>query len=101
MISIWAVLFINLWKHKQSTLQFEWDTTNYVKSLETIRPEFEQMVKNKNKNLITGVNKGEIKNWIRSNIIQCNFIIRLKNLLLQIKRRRSNTWPRFSPFYLW
>ena len=46
---------IDLWKRKQYKLQFEWDTVDFEKNLETIRPEFEHKVNKKRKNPATGV----------------------------------------------
>ena len=54
-MAIWTVLFIEFWKREQSKLQFEWDTTDFQKKLEPIRPEFELQVQKKRVNPITGV----------------------------------------------
>ena len=43
-----------MWKRKQYKLQFEWDTVDFAKNLETIRPEFELKVKKKRRNPVTG-----------------------------------------------
>jgi hypothetical protein len=59
-MAIWTVLFIDLWKRRQSYLQFEWDTLDYEKAYETTRPEFEFKVKVYKKNHITGVMKNGI-----------------------------------------
>lgn len=56
-ISIWAVFFIEFWKRNQSELQFEWDTEDFEKNIETIRPEFEVKVQTTRKNRVTGVRK--------------------------------------------
>jgi hypothetical protein len=52
-MAIWTVLFIEFWKRKQSKLQFEWDTGDNQKKIETVRPEFELKVKTKRKNPVT------------------------------------------------
>lgn len=54
-MSVWTVLVIELWKREQSRKQFEWDTIDFEKNVELIRPEFEQKVKYKRKNPVTGV----------------------------------------------
>lgn len=54
-ISIWSVFFIEYWQRRQAELQFEWDTDDFEKNIETIRPEFELKVKRTKKNPITGV----------------------------------------------
>ena len=46
---------IDFWKRKQYKLQFEWDTVDFEKNLETIRPEFELKVKRKRRNPVTGL----------------------------------------------
>ena len=53
-MSLWAVVFIDLWKRKQSSLQFEWDTVDFDKSDENVRPQYEQDVKHRKLNVITG-----------------------------------------------
>lgn len=54
-ISIWSVFFIEYWQRRQAELQFEWDTDDFEKNIETIRPEFELKVKQTKTNPITGV----------------------------------------------
>jgi hypothetical protein len=54
-MAVWTVLFIEFWKREQSKLQFEWDTTDFEKKIETIRPDFELKVSIKRKNPVTGV----------------------------------------------
>jgi hypothetical protein len=54
-MAVWTVLFIEFWKREQSKLQFEWDTTDFEKKIENIRPEFELKVPVKRKNPVTGV----------------------------------------------
>lgn len=54
-MSIWSVFFIEFWQRKQSELQFEWDTDDFEKNIESIRPDFELKVKSTRKNPITGV----------------------------------------------
>ena len=54
-MAIWTVIFLDFWKRKQSRLQFDWDTNDFEKNVELIRPEFENKVKKKRKNPITGV----------------------------------------------
>ena len=54
-MAVWTVLFIEFWKRKTSVLQFEWDTIDYEKRNETIRPQFETRVATRRKNPVTGV----------------------------------------------
>lgn len=37
----WTVLFIEFWKRETSRLQYEWDTVNFEKKMQPIRPEYE------------------------------------------------------------
>lgn len=52
-MAVWTVLFIEYWKREQSKLQFEWDTIDFQKKIETVRPEFELKVKEKRPNPVT------------------------------------------------
>lgn len=52
-MAVWTVLFIEYWKREQSNLQFEWDTIDFQKKIESVRPEFEIKVKEKRPNPIT------------------------------------------------
>ena len=53
-MAVWTVLFIEFWKREQSKLQFEWDSHDFEKKNEPIRPEFELKVSTKRTNNITG-----------------------------------------------
>ncbi len=53
-MTIWSVIFIDTWKRKQSALQFEWDTIDFDNSDENVRPKFEQEIKARKVNKITG-----------------------------------------------
>ncbi|XP_040579928.1 anoctamin-5 isoform X2 [Lepeophtheirus salmonis] len=43
-MSLWATIFLELWKRRQSIIVWEWDLSNY-EDIETIRPEFEASIK--------------------------------------------------------
>lgn len=50
---MWSGFCIEFWKRKQGELQFEWDTTNYYKKNEAIRPQFEIQATQRKKNPVT------------------------------------------------
>lgn len=52
-MAVWTVLFIEYWKREQSKLQFEWDTIDFQKKIESVRPEFELKVKEKRPHPVT------------------------------------------------
>lgn len=57
-MAVWTVVFIEFWKREQSKLQFEWDTHDFEKSNEPVRPEFEIKVAKmgtRRLNRVTGV----------------------------------------------
>jgi hypothetical protein len=54
-MSIWGVLFIKSWRRQQSTLQFQWDTIEIIKTNESVRPETEERAQFKRKNKLTGL----------------------------------------------
>ena len=64
-MAIWTVLFIEFWKRKQSKLQFEWDTGDNQKKIETVRPEFELKVKTKRQNPVTLEQEPYVKQSIK------------------------------------
>ncbi|CAM4777756.1 unnamed protein product [Rotaria magnacalcarata] len=41
LMSLWARWFIEFWKRRQAFLQYEWDSIDFEKNLEPIRPEYE------------------------------------------------------------
>ncbi|KAK2162685.1 hypothetical protein LSH36_93g01035 [Paralvinella palmiformis] len=52
MMTIWAILFLEFWKRKQSELQYEWDVKSF-EAQERMRPEFEFKVKKRKENPVT------------------------------------------------
>ena len=52
-MAMWSGFCIEFWKRKQVELQFEWDTTNYYKRNEAIRPQFEIQATERKKNPVT------------------------------------------------
>lgn len=49
-----ATMFLEFWKRKQATIQYDWDVAGYEME-ERMRPEYEAKVKNRRKNPITQV----------------------------------------------
>lgn len=58
-------MFIDFWKRQQSVLQFQWDTVDFDNSEENVRPEYEQNVKKRKMNKITGKVEPHIEWWER------------------------------------
>jgi hypothetical protein len=52
-MAIWTILFVENWKRYQSQKQFEWDTLEFTRKTETIRPEFETRVESRRRNPVT------------------------------------------------
>ena len=78
--TIWSVFVIDFWKRKQSYLQFEWDTFDFNSSFENVRPQFEQVVKKRKLNKITGLIEPHIS-W-RQKILK--YIVSWSVLLLMV-----------------
>lgn len=76
-MTIWSVFVIDFWKRKQSCLQYEWDTVNFNSSFENIRPQFEQRVKMRKLNKITGMIEPYIswKEKIVKNIVSWSVLL--------------------------
>lgn len=53
-MSIWAVVFLEMWKRYQAELCWDWDLRDFEVEEESIRPEFQAAVKTIRKNPITG-----------------------------------------------
>ncbi|KAI3380611.1 hypothetical protein SNEBB_011199 [Seison nebaliae] len=55
-MAIWSILFLELWKRRQSTLRYDWDlgTNNERELLEPIRPNYERRSTRMKRNPITG-----------------------------------------------
>ena len=53
-MSTWNVLFLELWRREQHTLQFKWDTLAHGRQHEAIRPEFEKRATQRRQNAVTG-----------------------------------------------
>lgn len=54
-MSIWAVVFLELWKRRQAELCWNWGVTDVEFEEESIRPEYQAAVKTRRINPITGV----------------------------------------------
>lgn len=54
-MSVWSVVLIDLWKRKQTKLQFEWNTSTEDKIFENIRPQFHNSKIKERPNIVTGV----------------------------------------------
>ncbi|XP_054720857.1 anoctamin-5-like [Uloborus diversus] len=52
-MSLWATMFMELWKRKQATLAWEWNLADLDYGMEQIRPEYESTVKNYRLNPVT------------------------------------------------
>ncbi|KAG8194632.1 hypothetical protein JTE90_003108 [Oedothorax gibbosus] len=52
-MSLWATMFMELWKRKQATLAWEWNLSDLDYGMEQIRPEYETTVKNYRLNPVT------------------------------------------------
>nr|CAB3221917.1 anoctamin-5 [Phallusia mammillata] len=53
-MSLWATMFLELWKRKQFRLAYDWDLVDYDEDRDLIRPEFEAQVTRERLNPITG-----------------------------------------------
>ncbi|RMZ95896.1 anoctamin-4-like isoform X1 [Brachionus plicatilis] len=56
-MSVWSVFFIEFWKRKQNSLQFEWDTYDLNEKIEPLRPQFRSKVTRLRPNKITKENE--------------------------------------------
>ena len=52
-IAIWSVFYLEYWKRKQSTLAYQWYTTDFYGE-EVVRPQFSAVIKRLRKNPVTG-----------------------------------------------
>jgi len=52
-MSLWATLFLELWKRRQFKLNYEWSLADYDASYEVIRPEYGGAVRRKRVNPVT------------------------------------------------
>jgi hypothetical protein len=73
-------LFIEFWKREQSKLQFEWDSIDFEKKSETIRPQFETRTARKRKNPITNLDEPYVTFWKKN----LQFIISFSVVILMV-----------------
>ncbi|GLV36888.1 uncharacterized protein CBL_02277 [Carabus blaptoides fortunei] len=64
-MSIWATVFLELWRRKESVIQWEWDLHN-VERDEEARPEFETSVKTFRTNPVTREKEPYLPTWSRA-----------------------------------
>ncbi|XP_031563792.1 anoctamin-4-like [Actinia tenebrosa] len=53
-MSLWATIFLEVWKRKQISLAFDWDMMNYEDEFEPVRPSYVAAVKEKRRNPVNG-----------------------------------------------
>lgn len=64
-MSLWATLFLELWRRKQSVIQWEWDLQG-IEEDEEPRPEFETSVKTFRTNPVTREKEPYLPTWSKS-----------------------------------
>ncbi|CAF4830476.1 unnamed protein product [Rotaria sp. Silwood1] len=68
LMSLWARWFIEFWKRRQASLQYDWDSIGFEEHLEPIRPAFEMKAKKKGEkrtNPVTGIKEPYIRTRTR------------------------------------
>ena len=58
LVSIWAMIFLVIWKRKQFELTYKWNCSDYEESDELIRPKYVQKAAGKIKYI-----PGTVQNW--------------------------------------
>ncbi|XP_017770278.1 PREDICTED: anoctamin-4-like [Nicrophorus vespilloides] len=64
-MSLWATLFLELWRRKQSVIQWEWDLQG-IEEDEEPRPEFETSVKTYRTNPVTREKEAYLPTWSKT-----------------------------------
>lgn len=74
-MSLWATVFLEMWRRREISLAHEWDMLHFEEQFEPPRPAFVTKAKNKRSNPVTGKLEPYIPFSLRAGKFTCGFII--------------------------
>lgn len=74
-MSLWATVFLEVWRRRQISLAYEWDMLHFEEEFEPPRPAFVTKAQNKKPNPVTGKLEPYIPFSLRAGKFTCGFMI--------------------------
>ena len=83
-MSLWATVFLEMWRRREISLAYEWDMMHYEEEFEPPRPAFVAKAKAKKANPVTGKLEPYIPFRYRAGKFTCGFLVVVFMVLLVI-----------------